>query len=77
MTTTLIKKKLAKKINEISDAAFLKALHTIVQYKKEEEELYKLSAPQKKELDRRKALHKAGQSKSYSLSSLRKSLLKK
>lgn len=76
MTTTLIKKKLTKAINEIDDAAFLTALHTIVNNKKEEEDIYELSASQKKELDRRRSRHKAGQSRSYTLSSLQKSLIK-
>ncbi len=49
MTTTLIKKKLAKAINEIDDPDFLEALHTIVNSKKDEELAYQLSDAQKKE----------------------------
>ncbi len=77
MTTTLIKKKLTKAINEIDDSDFLQALHTIVNSKKEEESAYQLSSAQKKELDKRLASHKSGQSKSYSWAKVKKSLLKK
>lgn len=77
MTTVLIKKKLTKAINEIEDAEFLKALHTIIHNKREEEEIFELSANQKKELDLRKSLHKSGQSKSYNLKSLKNALFKK
>lgn len=77
MTTTLIKKKLAKAIKEIDDPDFLEALHTIVNSKKDEELAYQLSTAQKKELDSRQARHKSGQSKSYSWAEVKKSLLKK
>lgn len=77
MTTTLIKKKLTKAINEIDDPGFLEALHIIVNSKKDEELAYQLSAGQKKELDTRKARHKSGQSKSYTWTEVKKSLLKK
>ena len=77
MTTTLIKKKLTKAINEIDDTDFLQALHTIVSSKKEEKFAYQLSAAQKKELDKRQANHKSGLSKSYSWAAVKKSLLKK
>jgi hypothetical protein len=76
MTTTLIKKKLTKAIGEIDDPAFLMALQTIVNSKKEEEEIQQLSSMQKKELDERKFRHKKGQSKSYSWAEVKKSLLK-
>lgn len=77
MTTTLIKKKLKEAINEIDDSDFLQALHTIVNSKKEGEALYQLTPAQKKELNRRQARHKSGQSKSYSWAEAKKSLLKK
>lgn len=77
MTTTLIKKKLTKAINEIEDTDFLQALHTIVNSKKKEESVYKLSTSQKNELDKRQANHKSGRSKSYSWPEVKKSLLKK
>ena len=77
MTTTLIKKELTKAINEIDDSDFLKALHTIVNSKKEEEAIHQLSPAQQKELDRRRVRHKSGQSKSYSWAEVKKLLLKK
>lgn len=77
MTTSGIKKKLTKAINEIDDPEFLNALHTIIHNKREEVELFELSAAQKKELDNRKSSHKAGNSKSYNLNTLKKTLLKK
>lgn len=77
MTTTLIKKKLTKAINEIEDTDFLEALQTIVNSKKEEEKIYQLSTDQKRELDKRQARHKSGESKSHTWAAVKKSLLKK
>ncbi|HWR32732.1 MAG TPA: addiction module protein, partial [Chitinophagaceae bacterium] len=77
MTTILIKKKLAKAINEIDDTDFLKALQTIVNSKKEEENIYQLSSEQKRELDKRQARHQSGESKSYSWTAVKRSLPKK
>jgi hypothetical protein len=77
MTSILIKKRLTKAINEINDTNFLEALQTIVNTKKDEETIYLLSSGQKKELDRRQARHRSGESKSHSWSAVKKSLLKK
>lgn len=77
MTTTLIKKKITQAISEIDDSDFLQALHTIVSSKKEENAIYQLPPAQKRELDKRQANHKSGQSKSYSWAEVKKSLLKK
>lgn len=77
MTTTLLKKKLTKAINEIEDEQFLEALHTIVSSKQEDEMIYELSAAQKKELDKRKANHLSGKSRSYSWAEVKKAALKK
>jgi Putative addiction module component len=77
MTTTLLKKKLTKAINEIEDEQFLKALDTIVSSKQEDEMIYELSAAQKKELDKRKANHLSGKSPSYSWAQVKKAALKK
>lgn len=77
MTTTLIKKKLTSAINEIDDNDFLQALHTIVNAKKEEDAIYQLTPPQKRELDKRQARHRSGDSKSYSWAAIKRSLLKK
>ncbi|MBI5857148.1 MAG: addiction module protein [Sphingobacteriales bacterium] len=76
MTTTLIKKKLTKAIKEIDDSDFLNALHIIVNSKMEEA-AFQLSTAQQKELDRRRALHKTGKSKSYTWPEVKRSLLKK
>lgn len=77
MTTTILKRKLAKAINEIDDAQFLQALHTIVTSKNEEDVIYELTAAQKKELDRRQANHLSGKSKSFSWSEVKKAALKR
>ncbi len=77
MTTALIKKKLTQAINEIDDAAFLSALHTIVENKMDEYRIRELSAFQKNELEERKANYKTGKSKSYTLTSLKKALISK
>jgi hypothetical protein len=77
MTTVAIKKELNKAINDISDPDFLSALQTIVNNKRDEEEIRELSTLQKKNLDNRKKRHKNGLSKSYTLTEVRKSLFKK
>ncbi|MBI2730851.1 MAG: addiction module protein [Sphingobacteriales bacterium] len=77
MTTTLLKKKLTKAINEIEDEQFLKALDTIVSSKQEDEMIYELSAAQKKELDKRLANYKAGKTKTYSWEEVKATLLKR
>ncbi|MGE5108159.1 MAG: addiction module protein [Sphingobacteriales bacterium] len=77
MTTTLLKKKLTNAINKIEDAQFLEALHTIVSSKQEDEMIYELSTPQKKELDRRLADYKSGKSKTYTWEEVKSSLLKR
>jgi Putative addiction module component len=77
MTTILIKKRLTKAINEIDDTDFLEALQTIVNSKKEEETISQLSSGQKKELDKRQARHRSGESKSHTWTAVKKSLLKK
>lgn len=76
MTTILLKKKLSKAINSIDDTGFLKALHTIVQTK-QEEDIYKLSPAQKRELDRRFSNHIKGITQSYSWAEVKKAALKK
>jgi hypothetical protein len=76
MTTSLLKKKLTKAISNIDDPDFLQALHTIV-LSKNEEIAFELTPSQKKELDRRRANHLNGKSKSYSWDEVRKAALKK
>lgn len=77
MTTAHIKKKLTQAINEIDDAAFLSALHTIIDNKIDEERIRVLSAVQKNELEERKARYKTGKRKSYTLQTLKKALINK
>ena len=76
MTTSILKKKLARAIDEIDDTEFLKALHTIVQ-SKNEEPFFELSPAQKKELDRRRSSHLNGKSRSYTWAEVKKSALKR
>ena len=52
MTTSFLKKRLTRAINDIDDTEFLKALHTIVQ-SKNEESVYEPTLAQKKELERK------------------------
>ena len=77
MTTAHIKKKLTQAINEIDDAAFLSALHTIIDNKIDEERIRVLSAVQKNELEERKARYKTGKRKAYTLQTLKKALINK
>ncbi|MBK6826483.1 MAG: hypothetical protein IPG86_06300 [Chitinophagaceae bacterium] len=58
MTTALIKKKLTQAINEIDDAAFLSALHTIVENKMDEYRIRELSAFQKMNWKKEKQITK-------------------
>ena len=75
MTTTILKKKLTKAINEIDDAGLLLAVYTIIEKQLESQPEYQLTAMQKKEPDRRMADHKAGRTKSYPWEEVKKNLL--
>jgi len=72
-----LKKKLTKAINKIDDTEFLEALHTIVVSKQEDEIIYDLTNAQKKELDKRRANHLSGRSKSHTWAEVKKTALKK
>lgn len=75
MTTTTIKKELHKAIDDMGDSGFLKAVYAMFkEYTVTYEGVYKLSAAEKTELDEQKKLHKAGKTKSYSLSEARKQM---
>ena len=76
MTTSILKKKLARAIDEIDDTEFLKALHTIVQ-SKNEETFFVPGPVQKKELDRRRLNHLNGKSRSYTWAEVKKAALKR
>ena len=75
MTTTILKKKLTKAINEIDDAGLLQAVYTILEKQLESQPEYALTSTQKKELDRRMANYKAGRTKSYPWEEVKKNLL--
>jgi len=76
MTTSVLKRKLTRAINDIDDPEFLQALHTIV-LSKNEEIIYHLTPAQKKELDRRRSNHLSGKSKSYTWEEVKKAALRK
>ena len=75
MTTTILKKKLTKAINEIDDAGLLEAVYTILEKQLASPPEYELTKAQKRELDRRLAGHKAGSTKSSPWDDVKKSLL--
>jgi hypothetical protein len=77
MTRVVLKKKLTKAINEIDDTEFLQALHTIIAAKQEDAIIYGLTVAQKRELDKRKANHLSGKTKSYTWAEVKKTALKK
>ncbi len=73
MTATAIKKELHKAIDGMGDASFLKAVYAMFkEYNITYESNYQLSSVEKEELDEQKNLHKAGKTKSYTLSEARK-----
>ena len=75
MTTTTLKKGIQKAVENINDSEILQAVYTLLT-KNADEEAYELTSAQKRELDRRLALHKRGKSKYYSLEEVRKNVLK-
>ncbi len=78
MTTTALKKDLHKAIDNMPDAGFLKAVYAMFrEYPVNYDSDYQLSETEKAELDEQKKLHKAGKTKSYSRSEVRKAVLAK
>ena len=75
MTTIALKKDIHKAVENTNDSEILKAVRTILK-RTSEEEVYELTPAQKRELDKRLALHKAGKAKYYSLEEVRKNVLK-
>lgn len=71
MKTTVLKKEMHDAINIIEDTGFLKAINLLLNEKSREYE-YELSEKEKDELDSLRAQHKAGKSKSYSMTDVRK-----
>ena len=78
MTTTIIKKELHKAIDNMGDSSFLKAVYAMFkEYTIRYDGEYRLSSSEKSELDEQKKMHKAGKTKSYSLTDVRKSVTAK
>jgi hypothetical protein len=76
MTTTTLKKQLHKAIDDMPDTGFLKAVHALFkEYSLSYDNNYQLSPAEKEELDEQKKLHKAGKTKSYTESQVRKMAL--
>ncbi len=75
MTTTLLKIEITKALHEINDKSFLEALYTIISNRNDAFE-HELSKEDKQILDERKLAYKSGNAKTYSLSEVRKKVLK-
>jgi len=75
MRSTILKQKITKAINEIEDTELLEAVYTILE--KQLEPIPELTQMHKKELDRRRANHLSGKSKSYSWEQVKKAAVKK
>lgn len=74
MTTSTIRKNLHKYIDSVDDS-FARVMHTMVQeYLSTFNVDSALTEAQEKELDKRIERHKRGESKSYSLAEVKKSL---
>ena len=74
MTTTTLKNRIKAKIDKIKSEELLQAIYVLLDEK--EEYSYELTSAQKKELDKRIALHKTGQSKSSSWEDVKKRIKK-
>jgi hypothetical protein len=76
MTTRTLKKQLHKAIDHMPDAGFLKAVHALFkEYSLSYDNGYELSPSEKEELHEQKKLHRAGKTKSYTVSQVRKMAL--
>jgi len=76
MTATAIKKRIISKLNEVDNTELLMAVYTILESTSGAREDFKLSAVQKKELDKRIEQHKSGQSISYPWEDVKKRIKK-
>lgn len=74
MTVASLKKEISKAITDIDDAAFLKAVYTII-YNKANETRYTFSDELKKTLNTRKKSYNSKKTKSFSVSETRKHLV--
>jgi hypothetical protein len=75
MTTAILKNEIAKAIDNINDKSFLEALYTIINTRAETYD-YELNDADKKVLDERKDEYKSGKAKTYSMSEVRKKVMK-
>jgi hypothetical protein len=78
MTTTTLKKELHHAIDTMPDAGFLKAVYAMFkEYPVSYDSGYELSSEDKENLDHQRKLHKAGKTKSYTITEVRKMVLSK
>ena len=75
MTTQVLKKEIYRAIDNIDDAALLEAVFTILK-KNLESPGYELSDADIKVIEERKALYESGKAKVYSVSEVKKKILK-
>ncbi|MDP3929420.1 MAG: hypothetical protein Q8R57_10395 [Bacteroidota bacterium] len=75
MTTNTLKNEINKALNSINDKSFLEALYTIINTKKETYD-YELNDADKVVLDDRKIAYKNGKAKTYTVSEVRKKVMK-
>lgn len=77
MTTIALKKKITDKLNKADDQLLELVYALIEKYEETSNKKYsKLTLAQKKELDKRMELHDSGELKYYTLSQIKKSLVK-
>ena len=78
MTAITLKKELHQAIDKMPDAGFLKAVYALFkEYAVNYDSDYELSSEDKMELDHQRKLHKAGKTKSYTVTEVRKMVLSK
>jgi hypothetical protein len=75
MTTNILKNEISKALNNINDKSFLEALYTIINTRLETFD-YDLNDAHKKGLDDHKMEYKNGKAKTYTMSEVRKKVLK-
>lgn len=75
MTTKILKNEISKALNGINDKSFLEAIYTIINTRLENYD-YELNEADKKVLDDRKMEYKNGKAKTYTMSEVRKKVLK-
>ena len=76
MKTANLKKEIYQAIDNTKDNEILEAVYTILKRTVIEEEPTELTAPQKKDLDKRLDNHKSGKLKYYTIDEVRKAVVK-